>query len=239
MSSFLNKLKKGMKIEKIIGVEEEHNHKNNDSSELFDEKNSSVDIEKEKKTNSKHFSIPKNNDEKENFSDGFIVESISAKDEEKKSKPKKSIKQKESLKKRRKEKTIKIKAVEKEPDYSEKKEERRKWFKPEGELTIDMYQTDENIVIQSAIAGVTANDIDILIENDMVVIQGERREPFEKDKKEYFFRECYWGTFLREVILPEEVDNSRVEASLKNGILVIKMPKIERNRKRKIKIVEE
>jgi HSP20 family protein len=104
----------------------------------------------------------------------------------------------------------------------------------EGELAVDIYQTDKDVVIRSAIAGVGPNDLDISIENDMVIIKGERREAAEEEKKDYFLRECYWGYFSREIVLPEEVDNSRAQASLKNGVLTIRMPKIERSKRRKI-----
>jgi HSP20 family protein len=118
------------------------------------------------------------------------------------------------------------------------KKESKNWFEPEGQLAVDVYQTNEEIVIQSAIAGVEPEDLDILIEKDMISIKGERKELAEKSGKNYFYQECYWGRFSKEIILPEEVDNSRVEAKMKNGILTIRLPKIEREKKRKIAIKE-
>jgi len=115
--------------------------------------------------------------------------------------------------------------------------EKKKWFKSEGKLTIDAYETSSDIVIQTAIAGVKLGDFDISIENDMLEIRGVRKEPEgDKSKKNYFFEECYWGSFSRKIILPKEVDNSRARASMKEGILIIKIPKIERERKRKIRL---
>ena len=142
-----------------------------------------------------------------------------------------------------KEKMKKIEVKDKEDekfaffDKSERKKD-KKLFEPEGELTVDIYQTDNDIVIQSVIAGVTPENIDISIENDMIVIRGNREKPFEEGKRKYFFKECYWGRFSREIVSPEEVDNSRIQASLKNGVLTIRMPKIERSKKRKIIIKE-
>jgi HSP20 family protein len=111
------------------------------------------------------------------------------------------------------------------------------WLKSEGKLTLDVFENENYLFVQSAIAGINVDDLDISIENDVLEIKGERTKPSdEKDKINYFVQECYWGPFSREVVLQKEVDNSRVEASIKNGILTIKMPKIERERKRKIKL---
>ena len=116
------------------------------------------------------------------------------------------------------------------------------WFEPEGELTIDAYQTENEIVIQSTIAGVNPEDLDIAIENEILTIKGVRKKPeieehSEGDKqKNYFYQECYWGPFSKEIMLSEEVDTSNVEATIKQGILTIRMPKIQRKNKRKIKV---
>jgi len=114
------------------------------------------------------------------------------------------------------------------------KEEKEKWFEPEGELAVDVYQTNEEIVIQSTIAGVKSADLDIAIEGDAITIKGRRDIPSETKERNYFYQECYWGPFSRQVILPEEVDPSRAEASMKEGILTIRMPKIERQKRRKV-----
>lgn len=121
--------------------------------------------------------------------------------------------------------------VEEEPAEEEKK----KWFEPEGELAIDVYQTDTDLVIQSAIAGVRPEDLDISLERDIITVKGSREKPFEEEG-DYFAQECYWGPFSREVILPVEVDPDRAEANMKEGILTIRIPKILREKKRKIKV---
>jgi len=125
------------------------------------------------------------------------------------------------------------------PEKEEKKEEveikKEKWFEPEGELAIDVYQTETDLVIQSAIAGVKPEFLDISMERDVVTIKGTREKPFE-EKGDYFTQECYWGPFSREVILPVEVDPDRAEATMKEGILTIRIPKILREKKRKIKV---
>lgn len=122
----------------------------------------------------------------------------------------------------------------KKPDT---KKEEKKWFKTEGQLTVDLYETNSHIVIQSAVAGVKPEDFNISIENDMLEIKGERKKPEDNEsKKTYFFKECYWGPFSRKVILPKEVDNSRTKATVKEGVLIIKIPKLEREKKRRIRL---
>ncbi len=115
---------------------------------------------------------------------------------------------------------------------SETKEE---WFEPEGELAIDVYQTEDELVIQSAIAGIKPEDLDISMERDIIAIKGSRKKPFEEEG-DYFTQECYWGPFSREIILPTEVDPERIEAVMKDGILTIRIPKILREKLRKIKV---
>lgn len=112
----------------------------------------------------------------------------------------------------------------------------KEWFEPEGELAVDVYQTEGEIVIQSTVAGVSPDDLDINIENDVVTISGTRNNPNPDEEKNYFYQECYWGPFSRQVILPEEVDINRIEASLKDGIFTLRLPKMERQKVRKIKI---
>lgn len=109
----------------------------------------------------------------------------------------------------------------------------------EGELAIDVYETGENFVIRSTIAGVKAEDLDITIENDIVTIKGARKKQTEEETKKYYYQECYWGEFARQIILPEEVDGSKAEASIKDGILTLKIPKVIKIQKRKIAIKQE
>lgn len=106
----------------------------------------------------------------------------------------------------------------------------------EGHLTIDVYQNLENITIESTIAGVGPDDIDIAITPESVAIKG-RRERREKIKKgDYLHQECFWGKFSRSIILPQEIDPDRAHASLKDGVLKIVLPKIHRDRTKKVKV---
>ncbi|OIO48143.1 MAG: hypothetical protein AUJ32_01215 [Parcubacteria group bacterium CG1_02_40_82] len=109
----------------------------------------------------------------------------------------------------------------------------------EGQLTIDVYQTPNHIVIKSTIAGVKPEDLDITITNDMVTIRGKREKDEEIQTDDYYYQECYWGSFSRSVILPVDVEADSTEANLKNGILTIRLPKIEKIKTKKIKIATE
>ncbi|MFH1582650.1 MAG: Hsp20/alpha crystallin family protein [bacterium] len=127
-----------------------------------------------------------------------------------------------------------------EDKTKEKKEatptpEEEQWFEAEGQLAIDIYQTENELVIQSAIAGVNAQSVDICLEKDVLVIKGCRRKPLE-EKGDYFSQECFWGPFSREIILPAEVDPDKVLARMKDGILTIRIPKILREKRRKITV---
>lgn len=106
----------------------------------------------------------------------------------------------------------------------------------EGQLTLDVYQTDSDIVIKSTIAGVNPEDIDINITNDMVTIRGKRVKDDEVSTENYYYQELYWGSFSRSVILPVEVDTDRAKANIKNGILTLKLPKVEKVKTKKIKV---
>ena len=106
----------------------------------------------------------------------------------------------------------------------------------EGQLTIDVYQTDSEIVIKSTIAGVKPEDLDVTINNDMVSIRGERKKEEQVSEENYYYQECYWGNFSRSVILPVDVVSEKSEASMKNGILTIRLPKSDTNKSKKIQV---
>ncbi len=106
----------------------------------------------------------------------------------------------------------------------------------EGQLTIDVYQTENEIVIKSTIAGVKPEDLDVAINNDMVTIKGERKNEEVVSSDNYYYQECYWGSFSRSVVLPVDVVTEKAEAALKNGILTIRLPKATSNKVKKIQV---
>lgn len=106
----------------------------------------------------------------------------------------------------------------------------------EGQLTIDVYQTPTDIIIKSTIAGVNPENLDITITNDMVTVKGERKQEEEIKEDDYYYQECYWGKFSRSVILPVDVLSDKATAGMKNGVLVITLPKAEQTKTRKIQV---
>jgi HSP20 family protein len=106
----------------------------------------------------------------------------------------------------------------------------------EGQLTVDVYQTPEEIIIRSIVAGVRPDDLDISISRDMVTIRGTREEHKEVSEDNYFHKELYWGSFSRTVLLPAEVEVEEAQASEKHGLLTIRLPKIDKERQTKLKV---
>ncbi|KKQ60441.1 MAG: Protein containing Heat shock protein Hsp20 protein [Parcubacteria group bacterium GW2011_GWE2_38_18] len=102
------------------------------------------------------------------------------------------------------------------------------WFDQdyeEGQLSIDVYQTADKLIIKSTIAGVKPEDIDISVNNDMLTIRGKREMEETVAKADYLYKECYWGSFSRSLILPLEIRTDKLEAFLENGVLTISMLK--------------
>jgi len=106
----------------------------------------------------------------------------------------------------------------------------------EGQLTVDVYQNDGEIIVQSTVAGVSPEELDVNITTESVTVRGKREKEEEIKEKDYFYQECFWGSFSRSIILPQEIDPERSTAIIKNGILTIRMPKIERQKAKKIKV---
>lgn len=105
-----------------------------------------------------------------------------------------------------------------------------------GELAVDVYQTPDAIVVKALVAGVQPATIDISLTREMLTISGSREDEREVEEENYFQRELYWGAFSRTILLPEEVDVELAEASEKHGILMIRLPKINKKRQTKLKV---
>ncbi len=106
----------------------------------------------------------------------------------------------------------------------------------EGQLTVDVYQTPDEIVIRSIVAGVRPDDLDVSISRDMVTIRGTREEHKEVSDDSYFHKELYWGSFSRTVLLPAEVEVEEAQAAEKHGLLTIRLPKIDKEKQTKLKV---
>ncbi len=108
----------------------------------------------------------------------------------------------------------------------------------EGQLAIDVYQTPDEVIVESTIAGVKITDLDIDVTSESVTIKGERHRDNKIITNDYFWQECFWGKFSRSIILPQEVDPDKAHSTLKRGVLTIHLPKIYRDKARKIPIKE-
>jgi HSP20 family protein len=106
----------------------------------------------------------------------------------------------------------------------------------DGELSVDVYQTPSHIVVKAMIAGVRPEDLDVTITRDMVTIRGKREQHTEGSAGDFFFQELYWGTFSRTIVLPQEVEVEEAEAVEKHGLLIIRLPKLDKGRQAKLKV---
>lgn len=108
----------------------------------------------------------------------------------------------------------------------------------EGRLMVDVFEDGDDIIVQSAVAGARDADIDVHITGDSVTIRGKRERTHEVKEKDYLYQECFWGQFSRTVILPEDVNPEKAAATLKNGILTIRMPRASKQKTKKVKVKE-
>lgn len=102
------------------------------------------------------------------------------------------------------------------PDWSQNMEE--------GQLSVDVFRDRANLVIRSTVSGAKPEDISIAIHGDLLTIRGKREHEHRVREEDWYYRECYWGSFSRSIVLPYEVNADQADASLKNGILEIRIP---------------
>ncbi|MBT7736343.1 Hsp20/alpha crystallin family protein, partial [Candidatus Peregrinibacteria bacterium] len=105
-----------------------------------------------------------------------------------------------------------------------------------GQLSVDIYHTDKEIVILAPVAGVTKEDVKLSITEDVLVIRGERDPVEAVDEENYYTRECFWGNFQRAIVLPKEADTKNISASFEKNVLEIRIPKAEHEKTKIIKI---
>lgn len=106
----------------------------------------------------------------------------------------------------------------------------------EANLAIDMYETDDDIVVKAAVPGVKPEDVDISIQGDVLTIRGESKDEQEVNDGDYHRRERYYGAFTRTIQLPTNVKTDRADAQVDNGVLTLRLPKAEEAKPRKINI---
>ncbi|MCI0533394.1 Hsp20/alpha crystallin family protein [bacterium] len=120
------------------------------------------------------------------------------------------------------------------PPLSGAKDEKKDWIpvreESDGQLTVDVYQTPESIILETMVAGVRPDELSINITRDMVTIKGRRERSHSISDDNYFYQELYWGSFSRTILLPAEVDPDAAEAVEKHGFMVIRLPKIKKDK---------
>ena len=106
----------------------------------------------------------------------------------------------------------------------------------DGQLAIDVYQTNGDIIVKTMVAGIRPEDLDISITRDMVTIKGSREDSTSIEDEDFFHRELFWGSFSRVILLPQEVEIEEAEAIERHGLLTIKLPKINKDRQTKLRV---
>ena len=106
----------------------------------------------------------------------------------------------------------------------------------EAELSVDVYQTPTDIVVQTMIAGVRPEDLELSIARDIITISGKREENRNIDEENYFTKELYWGKFSRTISLSVEVEPEEVEATEKHGLVTVKIKKVDKEKKNSVKV---
>lgn len=114
------------------------------------------------------------------------------------------------------------------------------WTTPEdeteGELALDVYQTPSDIIVQTFVAGVKPDDLEIHITRDMLTLRGKREEARTTRGHDFFAKELYWGSFSRTISLPQEVEPADAEAIERHGLLTIRLPKIDKHKQSSLKV---
>ncbi len=114
---------------------------------------------------------------------------------------------------------------------------RREWLAPaEGALALDMYETEDSVVVKSAVPGVKPDEIDISISGNTLTISGETKTEEELKEENYIRRERRYGSFSRSVVLPEGLDLERADAAFEDGLLTLTIPKAPEAKAKVIKI---
>ncbi|MFQ6059026.1 MAG: Hsp20/alpha crystallin family protein [Anaerolineae bacterium] len=115
-----------------------------------------------------------------------------------------------------------------------------RWLVPRwegvGTLPIDMYETDEDVVVKASVPGVKPEELDISVTGDTLTIKGETRAEEEVKNEYYYCRERRYGAFSRSVTLPVSVKADKAEAVFKNGVLTLTLPKVEEVKPKTIKV---
>ena len=105
-----------------------------------------------------------------------------------------------------------------------------------GQLAVDVYETDERLVVKARTAGVNKSDLDVSISDGILTISGTLSSGDDSAATQWHIQECYWGEFSRTLALPVPVKEDEVEAVLKDGVLSVSFTKVKQEQARKIEI---
>lgn len=105
-----------------------------------------------------------------------------------------------------------------------------------GQLAVDVFETETELIIKARTAGVDRNDLDVSISDGVLTISGTLSSGDETDVKNWHIQECYWGEFSRTLALPVAVKEEGVKAELKDGVLTITFEKVKQERAKKIQV---
>lgn len=110
----------------------------------------------------------------------------------------------------------------------------------EGQLSVDVAQTEKEILIVSTMAGAATDKIEVYLHNDLLTIRGQRVSPLANaGDVGHFHQECFWGKFSRTIVLPIDVKPDSAVAEYRNGVLVIRLSKQRVDTKIPVMIEEE
>jgi HSP20 family protein len=105
-----------------------------------------------------------------------------------------------------------------------------------GQLAVDVYETDEKLVVKARTAGVNKEDLDVSISDGILTISGTLSSGDDAEATNWHIQECYWGEFSRTLALPVSVKEDEVDAVLKDGVLTISFSKIKQEQAKRIQI---
>lgn len=105
-----------------------------------------------------------------------------------------------------------------------------------GQLAVDVYETDERLVVKARTAGVNKEDLDVSISDGILTISGTLSSGDDSEATNWHIQECYWGEFSRTLALPVAVKEDEVNAVLKDGVLTISFSKVKQEQAKKITI---
>lgn len=108
--------------------------------------------------------------------------------------------------------------------------------KTKGQLAVDVFQTEDDIVVLAPVAGIKVEDVEVVVQEDVLTIRGIRSLDLDIPQKNYYAQECFWGEFTRSIVLPTAVNTAKIEASFQDGILKIQIPKANKVKMQIIKI---